>query len=71
MNGKFLNADVNILVCLQYVQKKGVILLEDLNLASVDLLSTILDFYERRKIHLMSGRTIDLHDEAYIVATVA
>ncbi|KAM3716395.1 Midasin [Dirofilaria immitis] len=54
----------------KYILDKGIILLEDIDCASADLISQIIDLCNHRKIRVTSGETIRMHNEAYIVATM-
>ncbi|VDN51101.1 unnamed protein product [Dracunculus medinensis] len=52
------------------IRKRGIILIKDIDCASADLISTLIDFCENRKQFLTTGEIIHMHDEAFIVATM-
>uniref|UniRef100_A0AAF5PSU8 Midasin n=2 Tax=Wuchereria bancrofti TaxID=6293 RepID=A0AAF5PSU8_WUCBA len=54
----------------KYILDKGIILLEDIDCASADLISQIINLCDSREVRVTSGETIRMHNEAYIVATM-
>uniref|UniRef100_A0A0R3RTL0 Midasin n=1 Tax=Elaeophora elaphi TaxID=1147741 RepID=A0A0R3RTL0_9BILA len=54
----------------KYIVDKGIILLEDIDCASADLISQIINLCDSREARVTSGENIRMHNEAYIVATM-
>ncbi|VBB34516.1 unnamed protein product [Acanthocheilonema viteae] len=54
----------------KYILDKGIILLEDIDCASSDLISQIINLCNSREVQLTSGETIRMHNEAYIIVTM-
>ncbi|EJD74394.1 midasin [Loa loa] len=54
----------------KYILDKGIILLEDIDCASADLISQVINLCDSREARVTSGETIRMHNEAYIVATM-
>ncbi|VDM28599.1 unnamed protein product [Toxocara canis] len=52
------------------IRKPGVVLLEDLDCASVDLISSVIDLCERRWVRMNAGEVIRMHPQAFVVATL-
>lgn len=44
--------------------------MEDIDCASADLISQIMNLCDSRETRVASGETIQMHNEAYIVATM-
>ncbi|VDO07056.1 unnamed protein product [Brugia timori] len=55
----------------KYILDKGIILLEDIDCASADLIAQIINLCDSREVRVTSGETIRMHNEAYIVATMS
>uniref|UniRef100_A0A915Q716 Midasin n=1 Tax=Setaria digitata TaxID=48799 RepID=A0A915Q716_9BILA len=54
----------------KYILDKGIIVLEDIDCAPADLISQIIELCNNREVRIISGETIRMHSEAYVIATM-